>query len=61
LKYFERAGWQTNWINAAEEIVRAEFNRSYADQPIVDDSVAEIPLPAMDKKVCNTKNIRAPL
>jgi len=29
LSYFE-AGWPTEWIHAAEEIVRAEFKRSYA-------------------------------
>jgi hypothetical protein len=30
LKYFERAGWEAEWITAAEEIVCAEFERSYA-------------------------------
>ena len=43
-------GWKTEWITAAEEIVREEFKRSYADRA-VDDSVVEIPPPAVDKKV----------
>ena len=30
LKYFEKAGWEPDWITAAEEIVRAKFERSYA-------------------------------
>lgn len=34
LKYFERAGWEPEWIAAAKDIVRAEFNRSYATQPV---------------------------
>ena len=30
LSYFKQAGWPTKWIGTAEEIVRAEFKRSYA-------------------------------
>jgi hypothetical protein len=30
LKYFEHAGWELSWIKAAEEIVRAVFEQSYA-------------------------------
>jgi hypothetical protein len=30
LTYFKTAGWEDEWISAAENIVRAEFNRSYA-------------------------------
>jgi predicted oxidoreductase len=32
LKYFERAGWEPEWIAAAREIIRTEFNHSYAAQ-----------------------------
>ena len=30
LAYFKTAGWEDEWINAAENIVRAEFNHTYA-------------------------------
>jgi hypothetical protein len=30
LAYFKTAGWEDEWISAAENIVRAEFSRSYA-------------------------------
>jgi hAT family C-terminal dimerisation region len=33
LKYFERAGWEPEWTAAAKDIIRAEFDRSYAAQP----------------------------
>ena len=29
LKYFKNAGWQDDWIEQAEEIVRTEFNLLY--------------------------------
>jgi hypothetical protein len=33
LKYFKHADWEPEWIVAAKDIVRAEFDRSYAAQP----------------------------
>lgn len=30
LQYFKKAGWEEEWIEAAEEIVRDEFDRTYA-------------------------------
>jgi len=30
LQYFKTAGWEKEWIEAAEEIVRDEFDRTYA-------------------------------
>jgi len=30
LKYFERAGWEPEWIAAAKDIIQAEFDNSYA-------------------------------
>jgi hypothetical protein len=30
LSYFKAAGWETEWIETAEAIVRAEFERTYA-------------------------------
>jgi hypothetical protein len=29
LRYFKNAGWQDDWIEQAEDIVRTEFNLSY--------------------------------
>ena len=29
LKYFEQAGWENEWVEKAEELVRTEFERSY--------------------------------
>ena len=29
LEYFRNAGWEQEWINGAEKIVRAEYKRSY--------------------------------
>jgi hypothetical protein len=49
LKYFERAGWEADWITAAEEIVRAEFEHSYASSPVKPANI-EVLLPAHDKK-----------
>ena len=31
LKYFEKQGWDHNWIETAENIVREEFMSSYAN------------------------------
>lgn len=30
LKYFEKQGWDKEWITTAEEIVRDEFKKNYA-------------------------------
>ena len=30
LKYFERQGWDKEWIATAEEIVQEEFRKNYA-------------------------------
>jgi hypothetical protein len=29
LSYFKKAKWENDWIEAARQLVRAEFNRSY--------------------------------
>lgn len=48
LKYFERAGWEPEWISTAEEIVRAVFKQSYAAP-----SEADISPPVIENlKVC---------
>ena len=30
LKYFNKQGWDKEWIDTAEEIVREEFRKNYA-------------------------------
>jgi hypothetical protein len=50
LQYFERAGWQPDWIKTAEEIVRAKFEESYAAPADDSDDVDMLP-PASTKKV----------
>jgi hypothetical protein len=51
LKYFERAGWEADWVSAAEEIVRAEFERSYAPSSVESDGVEVLPSAKERKKV----------
>ncbi|KAF9561572.1 hypothetical protein CPC08DRAFT_600203, partial [Agrocybe pediades] len=29
LSYFKKAGWKDSWIQTAEDIVRAEYERTY--------------------------------
>ena len=43
LQYFERAGWEADWITTAKEIVRTEFERSYASSPAEADKVEVLP------------------
>ena len=38
LTYFAQAGWPDEWRATAEEIVRAEFERAYADIEIADSN-----------------------
>jgi hypothetical protein len=39
LAYFAQAGWPEEWRATAEDIVRAEFERAYADIEILDSNV----------------------
>ena len=53
LRYFKNAGWQDEWIERAEEIVRTEFNLSYGS---LDTSWATSRETQLDKsKVCVSK------
>jgi hypothetical protein len=36
LAYFTQAGWDDEWRATAEDIVRAEFERAYADLEVAD-------------------------
>jgi len=53
LTYFKAAGWEDEWINAAEQIIRDEFEWKYANLPGDSGDVEgnRIPLPKK-KKVC---------
>jgi hypothetical protein len=35
LQYFKATGWEQEWIDTAEEIVRDEFEKNYAVSPVV--------------------------
>jgi len=41
LAYFAQAGWDDAWCATAEEIVRAEFERAYADLEVMDSQNGE--------------------
>ena len=41
MQYFKNVGWEQEWIDTAEEIVREEFNRSYSDFEVEDDDDVE--------------------
>jgi hypothetical protein len=38
LSYFKSAGWTPEWIETAEELVRAVFQSSYVSHSVVDDT-----------------------
>jgi hypothetical protein len=38
LEYFKSAGWDTEWIQVAEDLVRTEFDHNYASTPTEDSS-----------------------
>jgi hypothetical protein len=48
LKYFENAGWEADWIAAAEDITIAEFNHSYMAVPS-DSDLGNTPPPTLKK------------
>lgn len=39
--YFKKAGWEPEWIEVAEEIVRNRFDTSYTEVPEPEDNVEE--------------------
>ena len=42
LHYFKTAGWEDEWIDTARDIVREEFDRTYAFMDLDDDEVVSI-------------------
>jgi len=55
LKYFKKAGWEPDWITAVEEIVCAEFERSYAPSSGKADNDNDSALPKVHS---NGKKVR---
>jgi hypothetical protein len=45
LEYFKAAGWDQDWIDTAQDIVEAEFDRSYAQLELSDAENDRNPLP----------------
>ena len=43
LQYFEKAGWKDTWIKTSREIVRTEFDQTYAFMDI--DELSDAPPP----------------
>jgi hypothetical protein len=39
--YFTLAGWDQDWIDTAKDIIRAEFDRAYADLELKDSSTVD--------------------
>jgi len=54
LTYFKEAGWEQEWIDTAEKIVRMEFDQSYAHHgdDIEDDEMPVGGTPAADEVSC---------
>jgi hypothetical protein len=57
LTYFKNAGWEKDWIEAAENIVREEFKRSYA--PDSDEGGGNTSVDEGDKVFCLKSFIRS--
>jgi hypothetical protein len=38
LQYFEKAGWEESWIKTSREIVRTEFDQTYAFMDVKEQS-----------------------
>ena len=43
LQYFEKAGWEESWIKTSREIVRTEFDQTYAFMDVEEQSNAPPP------------------
>ena len=54
LSYFKNAGWEDEWIDAAERITRTEFERSYAHRERADGEEASTESNPDEEVHCNT-------
>jgi hypothetical protein len=43
LQYFEKAGWEESWIKTSRDIVRTEFDQTYAFMDVEEQSKAPPP------------------
>ena len=48
LEYFKKAGWEPDWIDMAEQLVRTSFNKFYARKDNTDD----VPMASVAERVC---------
>jgi hypothetical protein len=55
LEYFRRAGWEPEWIETANKIVRVKFEESYAVPVEQDDGKGLPAICAHTKKICNNQ------
>ena len=51
LAYFKNAGWEVEWVEAAHQIIRDEFDCSYAPLPDVSDEEGENEVQGQPTKV----------
>ena len=61
LKYFQNAGWPTDWIKTAQEILCTEFNRSYVNrsEPTEREDSETHPPPVKRRKVRGDRCVNA--
>jgi hypothetical protein len=52
LQYFEMAGWEQEWIDTAEEIVRKDFEQSCGTSPVIHKQSETLQAPRKPQKVC---------
>jgi hypothetical protein len=52
LSYFKNAGWEDDWVNTAETLVREEYKRSYERMTVEDPTRTEIQSKASSSTVC---------
>ena len=55
LNYFKKAGWNEEWITAARQIVRDEFERSYAE-PLADADEIELMVCVVFLSICTVSS-----
>lgn len=41
MAYFKKAGWEASWIEVAEEIVRNQFEGTYAEVPELNEDAGD--------------------
>jgi hypothetical protein len=52
LQYFKNANWPQDWINTAKDIVREEFDRSYASSEVEEVPTTQVSLSLFHLQLC---------